>query len=218
MRRLFLFLPAAVLAACGQDQPVAAPDAAPAVALEAPAQTAPAEPPAPAEPVQYWGVKPGDALPIIWQDLIPLEAEEELVRQQSEFYAALEKRYASGLDIAEGSEADTMPQLGTFDVSEELDGQLIRIPGYVVPLDGSQKGRFTEFLFVPYMGACIHTPPPPPNQILLVQAPEGVKVDDIWTAYYLEGTLSIGKFLNDTGNAAYAVDFRSLKVIPVPEP
>ena len=42
----------------------------------------------------------------------------------------------------------------------------VRLPGYVVPLANAQDGRLTEFLFVPYYGACIHVPPPPPNQIV----------------------------------------------------
>lgn len=209
---------ALALASCGALEPEAS-EPAPAVSeVPDPAPETAAIETAPREPVQYWGVKPGEPLPVIWQDLIPPESEAELLRQQEDFYAELEKRYAAGLDIAEGSEADVMPQFGTFDAATELDGQLIRIPGYVVPVDGTEQGRYTEFLFVPYMGACIHTPPPPPNQIILVRAEDGVRVNDIWMPYYLEGTLSTGEFLNDTGNAAYALDFASLEPYPIPEP
>jgi hypothetical protein len=51
-----------------------------------------------------------------------------------------------------------------------LDGQNIRLPGYIVPLEVSEEGRTTEFLLVPYFGACIHVPPPPSNQIVHVKS------------------------------------------------
>jgi hypothetical protein len=49
----------------------------------------------------------------------------------------------------------------------ELDGATVRMPGYVLPLEFNGT-RVTEFLLVPWVGACIHTPPPPPNQIVHV--------------------------------------------------
>lgn len=52
-------------------------------------------------------------------------------------------------------------------VVAELDGASIKIPGYLLPLEYSGTG-VTEFLLVPWVGACIHTPPPPPNQIVYV--------------------------------------------------
>ncbi|MFN7179789.1 DUF3299 domain-containing protein [Hyphomonas sp.] len=215
MRLFRILLPLLLLAACS---PAATETAqAPVAGADALAPETPATQKSDA-PTQYWGVKPGEALPIVWQDLMPPGAEEELIRQMTEFYDALEKRYGEGFVIEEGGADDTMPQFGTFDVAHELDGQLVRIPGYVVPLDGTEQGRYTEFLFVPYMGACIHSPPPPPNQIILVRAPEGQAITDIWIPYYVEGTLSTGEFLNDTGNAAYALDFKSLEPYPIPEP
>ena len=51
----------------------------------------------------------------------------------------------------------------------ELNGQKVRLPGYLVPLEG-QAGEWKEFLLVPYFGACIHSPPPPANQIVHVKA------------------------------------------------
>lgn len=54
-------------------------------------------------------------------------------------------------------------------VNNKLDNQRIKLPGYVVPLDETSAG-LKEFLLVPYFGACIHTPPPPANQIVHVQS------------------------------------------------
>lgn len=71
----------------------------------------------------------------------------------------------------------------------ELDGAAIRLPGYVVPLEEA-KGQMKEFLLVPYFGACIHSPPPPANQIIHVVANPPVKgfhsMDTVW----VNGTLS----------------------------
>lgn len=73
-------------------------------------------------------------------------------------------------------------------VEPAMHGKRIRIPGFVVPLEG-EEGQLTEFLLVPYFGACIHTPPPPANQVIHVIAAKplnGVKTMD---AVYISGTL-----------------------------
>lgn len=62
----------------------------------------------------------------------------------------------------------------TYLANKELDGKPVRIPGYLLPLE-FEGDRVSEFLLVPYVGACIHTPPPPPNQIV------HVKTDDAYT-------------------------------------
>lgn len=200
------------------------PDGAKTVEFAERSEELPAEPDtAPSEngaEGRYWGVAPGEPLPILWDDLMPVGAVEELDRQYAEFYDMLEKRYAANAtsladadsfdSIAEGSEFDFMPQLGTFDVVEELNGQLIRVPGYVVPFDFDLEKRHTEFLFVPYMGACIHTPPPPPNQIIFVEASPAIRVDDIWQPYWLQGVLRTQSNENEMGDAAYTLTLESL--------
>ncbi|KCZ84207.1 putative lipoprotein [Hyphomonas adhaerens MHS-3] len=168
-----------------------------------------------------WGLEPGEAIPLKWEDLMPEGAEEELARQEAEFFRMLEQRYAASAtslaeaqtfdEIQEGSAFDYMPQLGTFDVVDDLDGQLIRIPGYVVPFDFNESRRQGEFLFVPYMGACIHTPPPPPNQIIFVRADPAIRLGDIWSPYWLEGTLTTEVTHSEPGDAAYAVSLSKLE-------
>ncbi|MDF1679382.1 DUF3299 domain-containing protein [Ponticaulis sp.] len=190
-----------------------------------------APPVAPSETSQeesspYWGVEPGEPLPIVWSDLLPEGALDEYFRQQEEFYERLEMRLqaeatrlsdlTAGAEIEEGSDLDYMPQFGTFDTVEDIDGTLIRIPGYVVPFTFETDDRYTEFLFVPSQGACIHTPPPPPNQVIYVRSEDAARVEDIWAPYYLEGVISIERNENDLGNAAYTVDLSSLELFPVP--
>ena len=112
--------------------------------------------------------------------------------------------------------SDYMPQLGSFETVDELDGVLVRIPGYVVPFNFNSNAKLNEFLFVPYMGACIHTPPPPPNQIVFIRAEPSILVKDIWAPYWIEGTLRTERTDNDLGNTAYTLDMDRIDPYPMP--
>lgn len=94
-----------------------------------------------------------------------------------------------------------------------LNGKQIRLGGYPVPLETDAKGRGTEFFLVPYPGACIHVPPPPPNQIVLVRYPKGIPLDDIYTPLWVDGTLKVENISNDLADAAYALDANAVKVV-----
>jgi hypothetical protein len=73
-------------------------------------------------------------------------------------------------------------------VREDLDGAQVRIPGYMLPLDlDGQTVR--EFLLVPYVGACVHTPPPPMNQIVFVKSAEGVVSAGLFEPIWVTGRL-----------------------------
>lgn len=94
-----------------------------------------------------------------------------------------------------------------------LDGKAIRLGGYPVPLESDAKGRSTLFFLVPYPGACIHVPPPPPNQIVLVRYPKGIALDDIYAPLWVEGPLQIEKVSNDLADAAYALDASLVRAV-----
>ena len=88
-------------------------------------------------------------------------------------------------------------------VRAELDGQRVRLPGYVVPLEYS-TGAIRDFLLVPYFGACIHSPPPPANQIVLVTLQKAARLrtmDACWVA----GVLSVQGKPTDWGVSGYAM-------------
>lgn len=70
-----------------------------------------------------------------------------------------------------------------------LNGKFIRLPGYVLPLD-FDGGKTIEFLLVPFVGACIHVPPPPPNQIVHVKFQGGFKSQGLYTPVYVTGRLA----------------------------
>ena len=94
-----------------------------------------------------------------------------------------------------------------------LNGQSIRIGGYPVPLESDSRGRSTLFFLVPYPGACIHVPPPPPNQIMLVRYPQGITLDDIYAPLWVEGVLKIEPVSNELADAAYALDAGRVRLV-----
>ncbi len=75
------------------------------------------------------------------------------------------------------------------ELKTELDGKNVKIGGYVVPLDFTAT-KVTEFLLVPFVGACIHVPPPPANQIVYVKAKNGFTVKGEFDPVYVTGKMS----------------------------
>lgn len=73
-------------------------------------------------------------------------------------------------------------------VNETLNEQQVRLPGYVLPLEMNGL-KITEFLLVPYVGACIHEPVPPANQIVLVKYAQGIEVDGRFTPVWVQGKM-----------------------------
>lgn len=96
---------------------------------------------------------------------------------------------------------------------ETLDGVRVKIPGFVVMLDGNHEG-VTEFLLVPYFGACIHVPPPPANQVVHVfpdqPVPDKTAIYPVWVS----GTLQTARSGTSYGAASYRI--RSASVEPYP--
>lgn len=76
-------------------------------------------------------------------------------------------------------------------VDEGLSGKRIRIPGYTLPLALDKDRRITEFLLVPWVGACIHTPPPPPNQMIHVSVPGGTELRGRYSPVWIEGAIEL---------------------------
>nr|WP_321359930.1 DUF3299 domain-containing protein [uncultured Hyphomonas sp.] len=136
---------------------------------------------------------------ISWEDLMP-EGEEERLQKM---YAA---QMATLYSIQEGSAADTAMQIGSFNTVDTYDGKKIRMPGYTVPFSYDAKAEISEFLLVPYFGACIHAPPPPPNQTIFVRTDKPILLKDLPQAVWVEGTLHAQKQESDLADAAYTID------------
>jgi hypothetical protein len=115
---------------------------------------------------------------------------------------AIDWRVLGGLDYIEGTTSDSL---------KKLDGKVVRIPGFVVPLDDfTEEGA--EFLLVPYYGACVHTPPPPPNQIVFVtmQGKRNVKLT-LFDAVWLEGRLKVATVESPYGAVGFQLEGMAVK-------
>jgi hypothetical protein len=95
-------------------------------------------------------------------------------------------------------------------VVKELDGQRVRIGGYVVALDFDAT-KIKEFLLVPFIGACIHVPPPPPNQIIYVKAAEGFEVRGQFDPVYVTGTIRTAHQFTGLAATGYTMEAESVR-------
>lgn len=140
---------------------------------------------------------------LTWDDLLPegeIEYLEDLWAQDTYLLH----------DTPEDSYYGATPvQIGTFNVVEELEGKRVRIPGFVLPFEYVESGEISEFLLVPYFGACIHAPPPPPNQIVYVTAEKPIDIGDQWNPVWATGVLKTSSHYNELGNAAYTLEIES---------
>jgi len=99
-------------------------------------------------------------------------------------------------------------------VVASLDGKRVEIGGYVVPLDFDAT-RVKEFLLVPFVGACIHVPPPPPNQIVYVKAEKGIDVNGTFEPVWVTGTLTVSPAFTGLAEAGYSLEAEKVEPRPV---
>jgi hypothetical protein len=118
-----------------------------------------------------------DVIDIDWMDLAPSEAGTEIARLRE-------------MGVIQHGQLDTPfdQELGGL-ITHEFDGRRLRIPGFLLPLDFSGTG-VTDFLLVPYVGACVHVPPPPPNQLILVTTTTPYESEGLFEAVSVTGTMS----------------------------
>jgi uncharacterized protein len=134
-------------------------------------------------------------LELDWEELVPQDARSK--------FAGSGPPPPTHDYLGEGGMAAAQPM--DFSVNQELDGAGVRIPGFIVPLDIGKDGLVSEFFLVPYFGACIHVPPPPPNQIVYVKVDKGIALDSIYEAYWVTGKLKVARKSTQLGAAAYSL-------------
>lgn len=111
---------------------------------------------------------------------------------------------------------DWRDALKSTKVRPEFNNKRIRIAGYIVPIEYDDNQVITEFFLVPYFGACIHVPPPPPNQLIYVKHPKGFTLPDLYTPFWVDGTVVIETQENELGLSAYSM--RNIKLERYEEP
>ncbi len=134
---------------------------------------------------------------IIWDDLMPKDWD-----PMAEF---------KGLDFNKMKDSDPRAQKALAHLREawanspvepSMDGARIRIPGFIVALENAHN-QITEFLLVPYFGACIHIPPPPANQIIHVFPAKPLKKFQTMDAVWVSGTIQTLPSDTGMGSASY---------------
>ena len=156
--------------------------------------------PVPAAPAKA-AAPAGAAREIDWDELIPPDA-------RSRFMGGPPPAVHDYL--GEGGLA--AQQVMDFSVNKALDGTSVKIPGFIVPLDVGKDGLVDEFFLVPYFGACIHVPPPPPNQIVYVRMNKGIALDSIYEAYWITGRMKTSNKTTRLGASAYQLDGSKVEI------
>ncbi|MDR2051295.1 MAG: DUF3299 domain-containing protein [Deltaproteobacteria bacterium] len=90
-------------------------------------------------------------------------------------------------------------------VNPEIQDKLIKLPGFVAPLDWEDEASLREFLLVPYFGACIHVPPPPANQIVYIKLDKGRDGLESMAAIWVYGKIFLERHTGGMGTASYAM-------------
>jgi len=134
-------------------------------------------------------------------------------------------REFKGLDLSKLDDADpraieALDKLkklwDTAPTEATLEGRKVRIAGFALPLERDAKGATTEYLIVPYFGACIHTPPPPANQIIHARSAKGMPGVRLMVPIWSYGTLSVKRSDTTWGVAGYRLQVD--QVTPYEEP
>lgn len=89
-------------------------------------------------------------------------------------------------------------------VNKDLNGAYIKMPGYIVPFDLGADG-VTSFMLVPYLGACLHLPPPPANQLVMVNAKKPWPSDKLMDAVWVTGLMSTNLQSTSLGQTGYSL-------------
>ena len=102
------------------------------------------------------------------------------------------------------SAAATAGQPMSTGVRTDWNGQIVRLAGFIIPLDYSGTG-VTAFILVPYVGACIHVPPPPANQLVLVTSEKPYETDGLFAPVVVTGMFGTAQTSTQLAEIGYAL-------------
>lgn len=150
---------------------------------------------------------------IDWQVLLG-DKDKALFATLKQQQNTLQNAVVSGMAPEEKMEADLLMSALKANTWNALDGYQvnpsyaeirIEIPGFLVPLD-MENQRVSSFFIVPYFGACLHFPPPQPNQIIYVQLPQSIELQPLDTPLLFSGKLVAELFEDPIGTSAWTMD------------
>lgn len=153
---------------------------------------------------------------IEWTDLIPKEDLEALLNPPEYLQNIEDGSEADKIDgqikAKQPTQTDDRYQLALASqtIKPEYNNRAVRIPGFIVPLEFNSAQTITTFFLVPFFGACLHMPPPPPNQIIYAEYEPGIKLEALYDPFWVQGTLSTTLMENHTATAAYTMTADSI--------
>lgn len=208
MRYIRLALLSIVLSACGEKpaSPPALPSDAPKVGT--PIQEMTGKTPSQAQ-------QDGEYQEIAWEDLeLPGQGLAEIMQKYQPQIDAIPEG-----DPAEDALLEAMQaEMNAAPTNPALNGKKIKILGFISPLEVDEaKGVVKEFLLVPYFGACIHVPPPPLNQTLLVKPREGksIGLERMYEPVWVAGTINAQQIHTDLAEAGYQITDAQVEIFRV---
>lgn len=149
-----------------------------------------------------------------WLDLIPADFKQPENPYQTMAQETIDK-LMDGSEESEAELARIEKEFSYAPVVPELDGIRVKIPAYITPLEFDGQSKLNEFLLVPYVGACMHSPPPPANQIVHAQSPKGIESPGMYEAVWAIGTIKTETIKSDLAESGYLMEVE--KVIPYTE-
>lgn len=142
-----------------------------------------------------------------WEMLIPEIERDVLAKYQVKDAIKLSDITAQILNSIESANDEQYIQAMTStNTVETMAGKVVSLSGFIVPIDFYPNRQPKNVFLVPYFGACIHFPPPPPNQLVFIRLEEGFENYDMNQAYTLAGKLNIELFEDLMGTSAYSME------------
>ena len=95
-------------------------------------------------------------------------------------------------------------------VRSDWNGQIVRLPGFIVPID-TVGTAVTAFILVPFVGACIHVPPPPANQLVFVTTPEPYESKGLYEPVNVTGMFGVSSVSTHLAQIGYAISAEKIE-------
>lgn len=211
-RILPVLLLASLLAACGDDKPAGKQTSPETPVSNSGQNSLPANAPAVGTEIPDTATtgsrdskQDGEYKEIAWEDLeIPGKGMDDIVKKYQAQIDNIPEGDPKEKAVMEKMQAD----MNAAPVNPKMNGKKIKLPGFITPLEIDEKNDvIKEFLLVPYFGACIHVPPPPLNQTILVKPQPGttVSMGDLYSPIWVYGTLSTDFSHTDLADAGYQI-------------
>ncbi len=155
-----------------------------------------------------------------WEELIP-KTDLDAIANPPDYIVSmsdgsesdqLESAIKSAMNPSDAANDIYEQALVSTNIIEAMNGKDIRIPGFIVPVEFINDKQISSFFLVPYFGACLHMPPPPPNQIIYVETGKVLDIESIYEPVWVTGKLSTELFEDKIATAAYVLKLESLEL------